>query len=202
MSRDPAAHLTPDEIESWHAGPPPAQLAAHLDACTSCREQVRLERELDALLASLQLPAPREGFADRVMARVRLADPYYVHAFGRLRHRVASSRRAMVTAVAASVFLVASLSSSIVWTLSHRSTLAAAGTWARGEAFQLVWTAVHGAVAAFLAQPWSGAVRSWLGSGGHVAVAAGGALAVYLAGLIAFRRLLALPSARVADGHA
>ena len=69
---DIAMHLTTDEIELWAQGLLPAARAMHLADCSLCR--VEAERERKVILELVQLPkfAPSAGFADRVMAQVKV----------------------------------------------------------------------------------------------------------------------------------
>ncbi len=71
----PEMHLTTDEIELWAQGILGAARALHLADCSLCRETADRERKI--ILALVQLPsfAPAPGFADRVMARVRVPTP-------------------------------------------------------------------------------------------------------------------------------
>lgn len=68
-------HLTADEIELWAQGLLPAARALHLADCSLCRTEA--ERERKVILELVQLPkfAPNPGFADRVMAQVRIPTP-------------------------------------------------------------------------------------------------------------------------------
>jgi len=72
---DISMHLTTDEIELWAQGLLPAARAIHLADCSLCR--VEAERERKVILELVQLPrfAPTAGFADRVMARVKVPTP-------------------------------------------------------------------------------------------------------------------------------
>jgi len=72
---DLAMHLTTDEIELWAQGLLPAARALHLADCSLCR--VEADRERKVILDLVQLPrfAPSAGFADRVMAQVRVHTP-------------------------------------------------------------------------------------------------------------------------------
>ncbi|HWC74428.1 MAG TPA: hypothetical protein VG454_10875 [Gemmatimonadales bacterium] len=72
---DISMHLTTDEIELWAQGLLPAARAMHLADCSLCR--VEAERERKVILELVQLPkfAPQPGFADRVMAKVRIPTP-------------------------------------------------------------------------------------------------------------------------------
>ncbi len=68
-------HLTTDEIELWAQGLLPAARALHLADCSLCR--VEADRERKIILELVQLPrfAPTAGFADRVMAQVKIPTP-------------------------------------------------------------------------------------------------------------------------------
>ena len=69
---DTSMHLTTDEIELWAQGLLPAARVMHLADCSLCR--VEAERERKVILELVQLPkfAPSAGFADRVMAKVKV----------------------------------------------------------------------------------------------------------------------------------
>ncbi|MGH7606348.1 MAG: hypothetical protein ACREME_03330 [Gemmatimonadales bacterium] len=71
----PEQHLTTDEIELWAQGLLPAARAMHLAACSLCHTEGDRERKI--ILELVQLPhfAPAPGFADRVMARVKVPTP-------------------------------------------------------------------------------------------------------------------------------
>jgi hypothetical protein len=68
-------HLTTDEIELWALGLLGAARAFHLADCTLCHAEA--ERERKVILELVQLPGftPAAGFADRVMAQVRVPTP-------------------------------------------------------------------------------------------------------------------------------
>lgn len=65
-------HLNPDEIEHWAVGLLPAARALHLTDCADCLVAAERERKLYRELAQLERFAPSAGFADRVMAGVRI----------------------------------------------------------------------------------------------------------------------------------
>ena len=71
----PEMHLTTDELELWALGLLGAQRAIHLADCSLCREIAQRERKV--ILELVQLPrfAPAAGFADRVMAKVKVPTP-------------------------------------------------------------------------------------------------------------------------------
>lgn len=68
-------HLTPDEIELWAQGLLGAARTMHLAACSLCLAEAERERKIIVALAQLPRYAPAEGFADRVMKRVRVPTP-------------------------------------------------------------------------------------------------------------------------------
>ena len=65
-------HLSPDEIELWAQGLLPAARDAHLTQCRDCRATAEGERKLLRELAQLTRFAPEFGFAERVMAKVKV----------------------------------------------------------------------------------------------------------------------------------
>jgi hypothetical protein len=72
MTHSEMHHLTTDEIELWAQGLLGAARAFHLADCSLCRAEA--ERERKVILELVQLPAfaPSAGFADRVMAHVKV----------------------------------------------------------------------------------------------------------------------------------
>jgi len=72
-------HLTPEEIELWAQGLCPATRDAHLAQCAACRTIAEPERKLIRELALLTRFAPEFGFAERVMAKVKIPAPSGPH---------------------------------------------------------------------------------------------------------------------------
>jgi len=68
-------HLTTDEIELWSLGLLGAQRAFHLSDCSLCRDIADRERKVILVLVQLPRFAPSAGFADRVMAQVKVPTP-------------------------------------------------------------------------------------------------------------------------------
>ena len=68
-------HLTTDELELWALGLLGAARALHLSDCSLCHDIAARERKV--ILALVQLPGfvPSAGFADRVMAKVKVPTP-------------------------------------------------------------------------------------------------------------------------------
>ena len=81
MTHDSSApHLGPDELEAWLAGVRAPALLRHVEECSACFELVRAEEALVVDLDALPLHAPGPDFADRVMASVRVPDPFAIRA--------------------------------------------------------------------------------------------------------------------------
>ena len=72
-------HLTPEEIELWAQGLLPATRDSHLAQCAECRAIAERERKLIRELAQLTRFAPEFGFAERVMAKVKVPTPSSPH---------------------------------------------------------------------------------------------------------------------------
>ena len=68
-------HLTPDEVELWALGLLGAARTMHLADCAECLATAERERKLLRDLAQLTRFAPEFGFAERVMAHVRIPTP-------------------------------------------------------------------------------------------------------------------------------
>lgn len=66
------SHLTTDELELWAQGLLGAARTFHLTECSLCRTEAERERKVILELVQLQEFAPRAGFADRVMAQVKV----------------------------------------------------------------------------------------------------------------------------------
>jgi hypothetical protein len=68
-------HLTPEELELWAEGLLPAGRAMHVADCAACRATAERERKMFLDLAQLPRFGPEFGFADRVMAKIRIPTP-------------------------------------------------------------------------------------------------------------------------------
>jgi hypothetical protein len=198
MSPVPGPHLTPDDLDAWLAGALAPALQEHLAACPACQERADTEREIVTLIAGLQLMGPAPGFADRVMTRVAVPQPAQVRTFELLRRRVFASRRSMAFAAGLLLVMLGSMAGSVVWTIGHQETLTALGSWLTAQAGQAAWLGVRGIASNFIEQPWFAGFRELASSPGRLAIASGLALVAYLSGVLALRRLLALPTPRVA----
>lgn len=195
MSDVPFTHLTADDLDAWIEGRLGSARAGHLRHCAECRDLAERERALLELLGALPRLAPAAGLEDRVMARVRVPQPRRADAPTRAT-RPARWRIAAAVAVA-----VAGMAASIGWSLGNRELLESWGAWLLGETSQLLWVSVQAVASNLLEQPWSREVRSFIAAPGRLLPVLGAASLVYASGLLALRRLMALPTAGVAHAR-
>ena len=198
MTPVPGPHLTPDDLDAWLAGALAPAAQAHLAGCPACQERADTEREIVAMLGALPLLGPAPGFSDRVMARVRIPEAVTVSTFAMLRRKAFATRRNTAIAAGLLLALFGSMAGSIVWTLGNQDTLAALGGWLTAQAGQAAWIGVRGVASNFIEQPWFAGLRSLAASPGRLGLASALAMLAYIGGVLAFRRLLALPTQQVA----
>ena len=202
MNGAPMAHLSPDDIDAWLAGALPETAHAHLYSCAHCQEFARLERAVVDHLALLPPLSPRADFPERVMAAVFVPDPFKLRALATLRRRVAASPRAVGIAALLAITILGAMSGSVLWSMTHRETLTALGQWLMSEGSTLLWAGVRTAASGVVEQPWYTDARRLFASPSRSALALAVASLIYLTGVLALRRLLALPAQRVAGVEA
>lgn len=195
MTPAPGPHLSPDDVENWLSGTLDAERTRHLDLCPECFDRAQAEREIVEQLAALPLMSPSAQFADRVMASVRIADPFTVRS---LRHRIFATRRSLAIAATMALAVVGSMAASIAWSLANQDVLVSAGNWVLAQGTQAGWLALRALASNFIEQPWYESVRGFVGHPGRLAAVLGVVCLAYLSGVFALRRLLALPSQQVA----
>lgn len=195
MTRAYEQHLTLDEIDALLEDAPYASAHPHLLGCTACRERIDTEREIVSRLAALPYAVPSADFANRVMARVTVPQP----AAAPVRPSVRPSFRRY--ALAASILLVA-MASSVAWSLANQELLSATTTWLSEGALGWLWLTVRGVGANVMEQPWYAGLRGVFGDPVRIAMISGAIMLVYLGGVFALRRLMALPTQGVAHAHA
>lgn len=198
MTRPPGTHLSPDEIDSWLAGNLAPVWQQHLDHCQQCLERARSEREIVDQLAGLQLMSPASGFADRVMAAVTLPDPFAIRSIQATRRRLFATRKSVAVAASLILLLLGSMAGSIVWSLTHAQTLASIGNYLVLQGEQIAWLSLRGVASNLMEQPWYSGLQSLMSNPGRLAVGSAVVSSVYLVGILALRRLLALPTQQVA----
>ena len=191
-------HLSPDEIDAWLAGTLAQEWQHHLDHCQTCLERARSEQEIVEQISALPLLSPAAGFADRVMAAVTVPDPFAIRSIQATRRRVFATKKSFAFAASLALLLVGSMAGSIVWTLANQETLASLGGWLMTEGGQLAWLSLRGMASNLIEQPWYGDIRTLAENPVRLALTSALATSVYLGGVLALRRLLALPTQQVA----
>jgi hypothetical protein len=196
MTRPSGAHLSFDEMDACLTGVPASELQRHLDQCQTCMEQLRADREIAEQIAGLPLMGPGEGFSERVMAAVIIPDPFAIRSMQATRRRLFATPKALAAGVL--LFLIGSMASSVVWSLTHQATLASIGSWFISQGGQAIWLSVQGLASNFIEQRWYSGIRALIENPGRLALYSGLASLAYLGGLVALHRLLTVPTQQVA----
>jgi hypothetical protein len=160
-----------------------------------------VEREIADQIAALPLLSPTPGFSDRVMASVIVPDPFAIRSLQATRRRLFATPRSAALAASLTLILLGSMAGSIVWSLSHQQTLGSLGSWLMTEAGQAAWFGVRSLVSNFIEQPWYDRIRPLVENPGRLALVSAIASLAYLGGVVALRRLLALPTQQVAHAN-
>ena len=202
MTRRTDAHLSADDIDAWLAGHLGPTEQAHLAACPACLETAEADRALIQQLGSLDMFSPSPLFADQVMAAVSLPDPFSLRSMQSARRRLFATRRSLALAATIAVVVLGSMAASVVWSLGHRDTIAAAGTWLSASAGQWLWTALRSTVSSVIAQPGYHGIRDLLGSPGRLLGLSALVSLTYVGGLLALRKLMTEPSGPVSHASA
>ncbi|MBA3344861.1 MAG: hypothetical protein H0T44_06095 [Gemmatimonadales bacterium] len=198
MTHPSGPHLSPDDIEVWLSGALAPERERHLESCRECLERAHVEREIVEQLSALPAMGPALGFSERVMQSVILPDPFAIRSLEAKRRRLFASPKSLAFAAGLTLLLLCSMTASIVWSLGHQDTLSALGSWLASETGQAAWLALRGIATNFIEQPWYAGARALAASPGRLALASALASLTYLAGVVALRRLLALPTQQVA----
>ncbi len=193
MTPWPTHHLTADDLDAFHTEALSTEMQLHLETCEDCRRLVVLDRRVLAMMNGLSSFGPRDGFADRVMARVTIGSPAPVPVLSY--PRFTQSRLATLSALAAGMV------TSIAWSTVNRALLDAwldrtsATLWNVGTS---LWQQGHSFLAA---QPWYDSIRSVSGEPVRLALIAACVIGLYATGLVALRRLVT-PSGSVSNARA
>ena len=202
MTSPSGAHLAFDDFDVLLSGdaesPLHAPAEAHLAGCHHCRAELAAQSTLIARLESLPFFAPSLAFSDRLLQRVAMPDPFALRSIATSRKRLLASPRALVTVSVVLSAVIGTMAASVLWTLAHPDAVSSVGAWAGNTASQWLWVAVRGGFANIVEQPWLGTVQAWFASPLRLALLSLGITLIYVGGLIALRRLMALPRAGVA----
>jgi hypothetical protein len=132
------------------------------------------------------------------MASVSIPDPFAIRSLQATRRRLFATPKSFAAAASLLVVLVGSMAASIAWSLANQETMAAVGSWLYARGGEALWLGLQGVASNLIEQPWYDGFRSLAENPARLAaISAFGSLA-YLAGLVALRRLLAVPTQRVA----
>jgi len=198
MTRSSGSHLSAAEFDVCLGGVPTPEIQRHLDECPQCLDQLKIDREIAEQISTLQLVSPADGFAERVMARVVIPDPFAIRSIQATRRRVLATPRSFATAAGFALMLLGSMVGSVVWSLGHQETLASFASWIFAQGGQAFWLGLQGAASNLLEQPWYSGLKSLGQNPGRIAFYSAMASLAYLSGLLALRRLLTVPNQQVA----
>ena len=194
MKRPHDAHLTADELDALLERAPDGDLEAHLFACRDCR--LTAEADLHVITALRALPQfePSDGLADRVMAQVTIRPVAIERFILRLPAWVRRDRRSMIRAAVLALSVVGGMFASAGWSLLNRELLSLWGSRAVSLFEGRLWNGMQTWVANLTTQPWFEVIRDLGASPGRLGLIATALLVAYVAGLLALRRLVALPT--------
>lgn len=179
-----ADHLTPADVEAWLEGKLPLAASTHVGRCDACRALLIAEGSLVESLQRLPQFAPSLGFADRVMAQV---------AIPALR-RAANSRTVRVGGWLLAASLVLTLGGSLLWSLANQAALTDASRWALGAGWDAARATADQLLGFLTRLPAVREVQTAVGTPLRLAGVATALLVLYGTGIMALRRLLALPA--------
>jgi anti-sigma factor RsiW len=166
-------HPEPEALEALAAGSLPAAdratVASHVETCGPCGAEVEEFRLLFAALADLPRLAPSTAFADRVMARVRVAPvpavvPDGVPFADRLRALVPGKRLRWALAATFTGLPVVTVGAALAWLVTHPN-LSAQALWI--FATQRVESAIAVAAPWIMEQLAATRAAGWLGAFGR-----------------------------------
>jgi len=194
MKRPHDAHLTADELDALLEGAPGDALQAHLFACNDCRSTAEADRNTVTAIRSLAQFQPSAGLADRVMSQVTIRPVALDRFILRLPVWVRRDRRSLIRAAGVASAVVGGMAASTVWSLMNRDLLSLWGSRVVSLFEGRLWNGTQALAASVAAQPWYGVIRDTLDSPGRLGMTATILLLGYVSGLVALRRLVALPS--------
>ena len=202
MTSPSGAHLAFDDFDVLLSGdaesPLHAPAEAHLAGCNQCRAELAAQSTLIARLESLPFFSPSLVFSDLVLQRVALPDPFALRSLATSRKRLLASRRSLVAVSVVLCAVLGTMLASVMWTLANPDAVSSVGTWAGNTASQWLWVAIRGGFANIVEQPWLGTAQAWFATPLRLALLSLGITLIYVGGLVALRRLMALPRAGAA----
>lgn len=178
-------HLLSNEIDlllDGEAGFGVAPLRAHVDECADCRARLDEARVVADALERLPHLAPRTGFADRVLSRVQIVEPWHVAALNSARRFVPESRPLRAVALATMGMTSVAISASAVWIALSANLTVGSATVVTGRMRAALVAGIQQGLEAVLG---ASAVQA-LQASGSVALAAAGVALLAAVGAAAF----------------
>lgn len=189
-------HLLSNEIDlllDGESGFGVAPLRAHVDGCAECRARLDEARLVADSLERLPHFTPRTGFADRVLTRVQIVEPWHVAARDTARRFIPESRSLRVVLLALAGLSSVALSASAVWIMLSANLTFGSATVVTGRVRQTIVLGAQQALDAAFGASAAEALRA----NGVLAMAAAGVALVATVGAAAFGfRALASASRR------
>lgn len=204
--RDRAQHPTTDSLEAFAEGTLAATerevVASHLMGCPRCDADVEDWRAIFHALTTLPRFAPALGFGNRVMAHVRIPEPWHSRASVWIDRLLPKSAFGWAAALAVLALPFIAGGSLLVWLLS-KSYVTAHGLWvfatdrfaaaATRLAGGAMTTVIESDVATWIATNTT-AVFGAAGIRGVGALAAGGAILTMLSIWVLYKNLIRTPN--------
>lgn len=197
MSPRPPAHLTADDLDAFLTDTASPEALQHVAFCDMCRATVQADRGLVAGLHRLPSYGPRAEFGDQVMAQVTISTPAPIAIALPWPRRLFRNRRLLATAAGTAL----AMGASAAWTLTNRELLDGWLQFVANQGGEWLWTSLQTGVAAMTEQAWYAPVRDLLVSPVRTAAVAATSLLVWAGGLMALRRLVALPTGPVPNAR-
>ena len=194
MTPWPTKHFTADDLDAFHSEALSSEMQLHLETCEDCRTLAVLDRQVLAMMDRLPSFGLRDGFADRVMARVTVGSPTPVP--------VLSYPRFTRRRIAALSALAAGMVASIAWSTANQLLLevwldrTSATLWNWGT---VLW---QQGMSLLVAQPWYHSIREVSGEPVRLVVIAAATIGLYASGIVALRRLVTPSSGSASDARA
>ncbi len=185
-------HLLPDEVDlllDGDVGFGVAPLKAHVDACPECAARVSGARVVCDLLEDLPHFPPAPRFAEDVMARVQVIEPWHVAVIESARRLVPRSTPMRALMGTSALAVATTISASAVW-LAFRADMA---LYFVGIVTGRVRSAMVSGAAAFVGEAFGQGALEAIRNGGQtgVVLAAGFLLAAGGGATLGFRALAA-----------
>jgi anti-sigma factor RsiW len=211
--REAARHPTSERLESYAEGTISAAdravVASHLMGCSGCEAEVEDWRALLQALAALPRFAPALGFTNRVMAHVRIPEPWHARASAWIDRVLPKTTFGWAVAVAVLALPVVASGSLLAWLLS-KSYVTAHGLWvfatnqfasaATDLAGGTMTTLMQTDIAAWLARTVEVALGA-TGARGFGALAAGASVLTMLSAWVLYRNLFRNPNGKTHYGR-